>query len=289
MKRRRTLLICLAILGLVFLACNGSEEATTPPEVTPQDSVAPANQPPAEEATATATPPPPAEPTPTSPPPSPTPAPEPTVPTYSEPVVLAEVEGIGGTVTDNFEWPECQKPVFYWTVSSTTYGSASLIVYLHKRGAEQEASLVNEFAMNVPAEGLSGSALQPLSGGEYYFSTENTDQPWRIRVECQDGAAPVGAGIDLQAAGNIVTDNYELPSCQKSVFAWSAEPDDSGMASLILKLCGDDCTTIVNEFQMDLTAPMEGEALQALGGGIYYLVSENTSGRPWSVRWECRD
>jgi hypothetical protein len=143
--------------------------------------------------------------------------------------------------------------------------------------------------MDVPGVGLSGSALQPLSGGEYYFSTENTDQPWRIRVECQDGGAPVAAGIDLQVAGNLVTENYELPSCQKSVFAWSVEPDDSGMASLILKLCGDDCTTIVNEFQMDLAAPMQGDALQALGGGIYYLVSENTSGRPWSVRWECRD
>lgn len=204
-------------------------------------------------------------------------------------MVLTEVKGTGETVTDDFEWPACQKAVFYWTVSPSSYGSASLIVCLHKIGVEQEMFLVNEFAMNVSAEGLSGSALQPLAGGEYYFSTENTDEPWTIRVECQDGVAPVGTGIDLQAAGNIVTDNYELPACQKSVFAWSTEPNDSGTASLILGLCGNECITLVNEFDMDLTAPLEGEALQALGGGIYYLVSENTSGQPWSVRWECRD
>jgi hypothetical protein len=209
------------------------------------------------------------------------------VPTYSEPVVLTEVEGAGGTVTDNFDWPACQKAVFYWSVSPNSYGSASLIVHLHKTSSEQEVTLVNEFAMDVSE--LSGSALQPLSGGEYYFSTENTDQPWTIRVECQDGVAPVGTGIDLEASGNIVTENYELPACQKSIFAWSVEPGDTGTASLILRLCGNECTTLVNEFQMDLTAPMEGEALQALDGGIYYLVSENTSGRPWSVHWECRD
>jgi hypothetical protein len=203
-------------------------------------------------------------------------------------VVLTEVEGTGGTVTDNFEWPACQKAIFYWRVSPDSYGTASLAVYLHETGVERGVLLVNEIAMDVGAEGLSGSALQPLSGGEYFFSTENTDGPWTIRVECQDGAAPVGTGIDLQAVGNIVTDNFEFPACQKSVFVWSTEPNDYGTASLAFRLCGDECTLLVNEIQMDLAAPMEGEALQAIGGGVYYLVSENTSG-PWSVRWECRD
>jgi hypothetical protein len=211
------------------------------------------------------------------------------VPTYSEPVVLTEVEGTAGTITDNFEWPACQKAVFYWPVYPSSYGTASLIVHLHKVGDERESYLVNEVVMNVSGEGLSGSALQPLSGGEYYFSTENTDEPWTICVECQDGVAPVGTGLDLQATGNIVTDNYELPACQKSVFAWGAEPNDYGTASLISKSCGNDCTSVVNEAQFDLTATLEGEALQALRGGIYYLVSENTGGGPWSVRWECRD
>ena len=293
MKRSRSLLICLAILGLVFLACNGAEEATKQPETSPtpeataieEPAATPPSESPPEETEAS---PPPAEPTPTPPPPSPTAAPEPTVATYSEPVVLTEVEGTGDTVTDNFEWPACQKALFYWTASPNTYGTASLAVYLYKTGVERGALLVNEAVMDVSAEGLSGSALQPLSGGEYYFSTENTDDPWTIRVECQDGAAPVGTGIDLQAAGNIVTDNYEFPACQKSVFVWSTEPNDYGTASLALRFCGDECTLLVNEVQMDLAAPMEGEALQALRGGIYYLVSENTSG-PWSVRWECRD
>jgi hypothetical protein len=273
------------LLALFFQGCPSSTEGLPPVQVPTEEAATPPSESPPEE---TEAPPPPAEPSPTSPPPSPTSAPEPTVPMYSEPVVLAEVQGEGDTVTDNFEWPACQKAVFYWTVSPNSYGTASLIVYLHRIGVERGVVLVNEMAMSVSVEGLSGSALQPLSGGEYYFSTENTDEPWTIRVECQDHVAPVGAGIDLQPVGNIVTDNYELPACQKSVFVWSAGRNDIGTASLILWLCGEECTVLVNEFQMDLIAPMEGEALQALRGGIYYLVSENSSG-PWSVRWECRD
>ena len=285
MKSLAVLAMATLMLALFFQCCPSSTSELPPVQVPTQEAARPPREPSGE----TAATPPPGEPTPTSPPASPTPAPEPTVRTYPEPVLLTQVEGTGGTITDNFEWPACQKAVFYWTVYPSSYGTASLIVHLHKVGEERESYLVNEMAMNVSGQGLSGSALQPLSAGEYYFSTENTDEPWTIRVECQDGVAPVGTGMDLQAAGNIVTDNYELPPCQKSVFVWSAEPDDSGTASLILKLCGNDCTTVVNEAQFDLTARLEGEALQALGGGIYYLVSENTSGRPWSLRWECRD
>jgi len=285
MKSLAVLAMATLMLALFFQCCPSSTSELPPVQVPTEEAATPPSEPPEE----TAATPPAAEPTSTSPPPSPTPAPQPTVPTYSQPVVLTEAEGIGGTVTDNFEWPACQKAVFYWTVSPNSYGTASLIVHVHKTGVEQGTALVNEMAMNVSAEALSGSAFQPLSGGEYYFSTENTDEPWTIRVECQDGVAPVGTGLDVQAAGNIVTDNYEFPACQKSVFVWSAEPNDSGSASLILRLCGDECTLLVNDFQMDLAVPMEGEALQALRGGIYYLVSENTSGGPWSVRWECRD
>ena len=209
------------------------------------------------------------------------------MPTYSQPVVLTEVEGTGSTVTDNFEWPACQKAVFYYTVYPSSSGFASLIVYVSKVGEEAKWLLVNETAES--SDVVSGSAHQPLIGGEYYFSTELTQEPWTIRLECQDGVAPVGPGMDLHGAGNIVTDNYELPACQKSVFVWSAEPDDWGNAALALSLCGDECTLLVNEFQTDLAAPMEREALQALRGGVYYLVVANSSGRPWSVRWECRD
>jgi len=285
MKSLAVLAMATLLLVLFFQCCPSSSSELPSIQVPTEEAATPPSEAPPEE---TAAPPPPAEPSATSPPPSPTPSPEPTVPTYSEPVLLAQLEGMGGTVTDNYEWPACQKAVFYWRAYPDSIGFASLIVHLYKVGVEQRASLVNDFAMDVSTEGLSGAVLQPLSGGEYYFSTENTDQPWTIRLECQDGMAPVGTGIDLQGAGSVVTDNYELPACQKSVFVWSTEPDDSGFASLILKLCGDDCTSIVNDFQTDLAAPMEGEALQALAGGTYYLVAENTSGA-WSVRWECRD
>ena len=108
-------------------------------------------------------------------------------------------------------------------------------------------------------------------------------------MECQDGAAPVGFGLDLQAFGDIVTENYELPACQKSVFVWSAELADSGVGGLFLRLCGNGCTVLVSEFPIDSTVPMEGEALQPVDQGIYYLVSKGSFGRHWSVRWECRD
>jgi len=82
------------------------------------------------------------------------------------------------------------------------------------------------------------------------------------------------------------------PACSKSVFAWSAEPGDGGAASLIVHLCkvGEDrCVNLVNEFGMDLAEPLQGETLEALSGGIYFLAIDNTSGRPWSIHWECRD
>ena len=55
MKRRRSLLICLVLLSLFFLACNGAEEATTQPEAPAEESAAPPTQPPAEEPTAAPT------------------------------------------------------------------------------------------------------------------------------------------------------------------------------------------------------------------------------------------
>ena len=221
--------------------------------------------------------------------PVPTDTPE---PAYVDPVVLADIEGVGKTVTDNYEWPMCQKAVFYWTASPGSYGSASLIVNLHNVETGRDMPLVNEFSMDVSGEGLNGTSLQPLEGGEYYFTTENTDEAWTLRVECQDGVAPEGTGLDLQGTGNIVTDNYELPACNKSVFVWSTEPGVSGTASLIVYLCkaGEgSCTNLVNEFGMELTEPLEGEALNPLSGGNYFLATQNTSGNPWSIRLECRD
>jgi hypothetical protein len=291
-KKRKIPLWIIIVVGVVLVACCGIsgiiglfsttgdkiQATTTPPDVAAATTVA--TEPPDMPApTATSAPT-------NTPPPTTTPK-----PMYSEPTVLLELDGVGETVTDNFKFPECQKAVFYWTAMPGQYGSASLIVHLHNVATGKEMTLVNEFAMDTP-EGISGSALQPLAGGEYYFTTENTDEAWTLRVECQDNQAPVGSELDLQGIGNIVTDNYELPACSKSVFAWSVEPNDSGTASLIVYLCkvGETrCPSLVNEFDMDLTAPLKGEALQKLSGGIYFLATDNTSGRPWTIRWECQD
>jgi hypothetical protein len=185
--------------------------------------------------------------------------------------------------------PPCNKAVFYWNASPAD-GLASLIADLHDVTTGDEHTIVNEFGTNLAGD-LTGAALYPLSGGEYFFSTENTDQAWSLRVECQDGQAPAGIGIDIQGQGVTVTPNYELPACNKSVFVWSAQPGDSGTASLIADLVkvGEARThNLVNDFDTDLTAPLEGEALQATTPGLYFLVIENTD-QPWHIRWECRD
>jgi hypothetical protein len=276
--------LVVALLVAASLACGS--ETVSPTEAGQATSTSPPAT--AEEAQAQPTPAPQATNTPR---PAPTNTPEPTKPVYVEPTVLLELEGTGATVTDNFELPSCQKAIFYWTAAASQSNTASLIVDLHTVGEEREGPLVNEFEMDVPAEGIGGATLQPLAGGEYYFTTENTDLPWTLRAECQDGQAPAGSEIDLQGAGNTVTANYELPACQKSVFIWSVGPGSGGAASLIVHLCkvgADRCVSLVNEFKMDLTGPLEGEVLQDLTGGLYYLTTENLSG-PWNIRWECRD
>ena len=287
-------LLAVVLLIAASLACGSEtpsptqiEQATSPPPAT-EDQEPEATTPPA----ATE----PKEPEPTTPPePTSTPIPEPTdtepppTPEYKEPVTLLEFDGVGETITDNYELPACDKAVFFWAAAPTDIGTASLILHLHKVGEDRAPTIVNEFDMDVP-EGISGATLQPLNGGEYYFASENTDQSWSIRVECQDGQAPAGEGIDLEGTGNVVTDNYALPAGDKSVFSWSADPNSLGAASLIVHLCKVDsqCVTLVNEFEMDLEEPLTGEALQGLKGGLYFLATENTSG-PWAVRWECRD
>lgn len=282
MKNQKIILgSIIALTVLSILACGETAIPTREATVVPTAA-------PMEEATGPAE----AEPTDT---PEPTDMPIPTdtpAPVYTDPVILAEIEGVGESVTDNFEWPSCQKAVFYWTAFPSSYGNASLIVDLHNVEMGRDMPLINEFAMDVSGDGISGAALQPLAGGEYYFSTENTDEAWALRVECQDGAAPVTWGLDLRSTGNMVSDNYELPTCNKSVFVWSAEPSESGTASLAIYLCkvGEDrCPILVNEFGMDLKEPFKGEALEVLSGGIYFLAIDNASGTPWSIHWECQD
>ncbi|MCX6082042.1 MAG: hypothetical protein NTW32_21145 [Chloroflexi bacterium] len=272
MKKITIPLICLLLLISLTLAC-GTSSALDPVQPAPVVRVTGVVAP-------------------TLPPentPEPTASPAPTQPVYVEAVLMAEVNGTGKTVTDNLNLPACGKAVFLWKVAPSSYGTASLILSLFKKGSEREITVVNDMAMDAGSEGMSGSSLQPLTGGEYFFSSDNTNEPWSVRIECQDGAAPVAAGMDIQGTGNLVTANYELQACQKSVFHWQVEPGTGGTAALILGLCGAECQTIANEMKMDMTGPLEGQSLQAVNAGIYYLVTENASGRPWHVTWECKD
>jgi hypothetical protein len=278
-RRHGQWLLPVVVIFVITLACGGT---TSVAPVQPADSEvtqapqAESTQPPSVTAIPTTTP-------------TAIPTAVPTEPAYREPLLLGEVGGEGSTVTDNLQLPACGKAVFQWNVAPTRSGSASLILSIHRPDRTDSVTLVNEFAMDVGTGGLSGSSLQTLLGGEYYFTSENTDQAWTLRIECQDGVAPVAQGIDLDATGNIVTQNYSLPACHKSVFDWTAARGSGGSAALILSLCGNDCVTIVNEFQMDLAEDMTGQSLQPVDGGIYYLVSENTGGRAWGVHWTCGD
>ena len=215
--------------------------------------------------------------------------PVPTQVTYIEPVLLGEVDGTGKTVTDDINMPACTKAVFSWNVAASSYGTASLILSMFKKGSDRESLLVNEMALDIGSEGLSGSSVQPLLGGEYYFSSDNTSEVWHVRIECQDGAAPLAVGMDIEGVGNLVTGNYELPACQKSVFSWEVKPGSSGTAALILDLCGSECQNIANDMKMDLTGPLQGKSLQSVSAGNYYLVTQNAGNLPWHVTWECKD
>lgn len=150
-------------------------------------------------------------------------------------------------------------------------------------------TLVNVVATDMQAEDLSGSVLERLIGGVYHFSIENTDEAWTIHVECQDNVAPVGAGMNIQAIGWFVSDNYVLSTCNSGIFSWSVEPKTDGTASLVLYLCDmKQCSTMVNEDKVNMTDPLIGQVTAMLQTGTYFVGAENTL-QPWSVTWECKD
>ena len=275
-------LIC-GIFAVIVINISEPEISSVPTDTPALD--APPSPPPIDTPTVDAPPSPP--PTETLPPPPPTDTP---APVYRDPVILFEVSGVGAQVTENYWVTGCNKAVFYWSAQASDIGTASLIAVLHSVATGEERTIVNDFAMDLTGD-LTGAALQPLADGQYFISTENTDQAWRIRLECQDGQAPVAAGIDIQGQGVFVTPNYELPGCTKSVFMWTTQPGDTGSASLIADLVSvseNRSYNLANDFAMDLTAPLEGEALRSTTPGLYYLVIENTQ-QPWHIRWECRD
>ena len=102
-----------------------------------------------------------------------------------EPVVLAEVSGVGDTVTDNFVWPQCQKAIFYWGAEPDSEGDVFLTIYLWNVDKDRPAYLVGEYESD-RTEALRGASHQPLAGGEYYFVIENTTGAWTITVICED-------------------------------------------------------------------------------------------------------
>jgi len=210
-------------------------------------------------------------------------------PIYSQPVLLLEFSGTGETVTDKYLLPNCWKAVYYWSIYPNNIGTASLILNLHQPTVIDAVTLVNVVVTDSPAEGFSGSVLWQLTGGEYYFSTESTDAAWTIRLECQDNVAPVGTGMNIQATGWFVSDNYVLSTCQMGIFSWSVQPNAVGTASLVMYFCDlKRCTTMVNEVKKELTAPLTGQVTAMLQSGTYFIGAKNTL-QPWSVSWECKD
>lgn len=101
------------------------------------------------------------------------------------PLVLFEFEAEGEAVSENFTGPACLKAVFKYEVeASPRTGAASLILRLFKKGNNEQYILLANEVDETPV--LSGEKLQPLLGGEYFLAGENTDEPWRVVVECHD-------------------------------------------------------------------------------------------------------
>jgi hypothetical protein len=210
-------------------------------------------------------------------------------PTTSQPLVLLEVSGMGKTVTNHYRLPKCWKAVYYWSVSPNSNGTVSFTINLHRPTTTDSVTLINILAIDMRSEKLSGSALKELIGGEYYFSIENTDEAWKIRLECQDNVAPVGIGMNVQATGWFVSDNSIISTCQNGVFSWSVEPNAKGTASLVLNFCDlKRCITVVNEEKMNVTEPVTGQVTAMLQSGTFFIGAANTL-QPWSVKWECKD
>jgi hypothetical protein len=207
----------------------------------------------------------------------------------TQPVVLLEINGTGNTTSDNYQLPRCWKAVFYWSVSPNTNGTASLTLNLHQIPATNLVTLVNIDTTDLYAKEFTGSVLQGLIAGEYSFSIENTEEAWTIRVECQDNVAPIKIGLNIQATGWFVSDNYILPTCQNGIFSWSVEPNANDIASLVLYFCDmKRCVTMVDEENKNTTDKLSGQVTAMLQSGTYFIGAKNTL-QSWSVIWECKD
>jgi hypothetical protein len=208
----------------------------------------------------------------------------------AEPVIFLNITGTEDTVSENFEASECFKAVFPWSVESKDSGFTSLVVNLYNAQTEKGSEIISEMEMDV-AGIMRGEALKVLVGGTYYVTTENSSGPWTLQGICREGEAPSGEGIDLSGEGQIVSGNFILEECQKSVFVWSVEPSSSGFAQLGVGFVDAQAHQggyLVNEMEMDVTGALSGETLEPVSGGVYFVYVESASG-PWTLRWECRD
>ena len=208
----------------------------------------------------------------------------------SRPVEFIRLEGKGETVTEKYELPVCKKAVFFWTAKPDELRTASLHVDMHKVDVKEQTNLAATTESDA-YDVIEGSALQPLEGGEYYFKIGDTDEPWTLRGECQDGQPPAGARIFIAGTGPIVTKNYGLPACAKSVFVWSIDPDDDGVASLVARLyrVGEEqYETLVDESRAAVVETIKGETSQSLSEGVYFIAVESVTGA-WTLRWKCQD
>ena len=91
------------------------------------------------------------------------------------PAEFLTIDGSGDEVTDNFDWPVCNKAIFAYDAT----GESNFIVYLWKIGADNNLLLVNEIAPRA------GEVLQPLSGGTYWVEVQATGD-WSITAVCED-------------------------------------------------------------------------------------------------------
>lgn len=286
----RSLLALLLLVLMVSCGAPAPISSTQPPAATVPPTAIPATVPP----TATRTPQPSDTPKPTlTPLPTKTATPEPT-PRSTEPVILAVISGTGAVVTDNYDLPKCIKAVFAWKVRPNDWGTASLIFRLYNAGTGKDKAVVSEMDTDLAEEWFTGQNIQALSGGTYYFASENTDEDWVVSIECHDGLAPVASGsLDVSGTGNAVTGNHELPACGKSIFHWETAPSDYGTASIIAYLCVDaptvTCDNIVSDMKTDTSELFTGQSVVRLTGGLYYVYVYNLSGPSWRIWWECKD
>jgi hypothetical protein len=85
----------------------------------------------------------------------------------------------------------------------------------------------------------------------------------------------------IEGTGDQVTDNFDWQPCDKAIFGYSAA-GTSNFIVYLWKVGVDENRLLINEI-----APAEGEALQPILGGAYWLEVEANGG--WTITAVCED